>query len=67
MIFHSRSKLQEDEAHEFCIAVQREFAVRAHYFKPQTVQEQRWAMAGICNICQFETVAELISEGLANV
>lgn len=67
VILNPRAKLQEEEARAFCIAVQREFQIRAHHFKPKTVQEQRWATAGICNICQFETLAELIAEGLANV
>lgn len=54
----------EEGAKAFCIAVAREFGVRAKHFRPTTAQYRRWLQEGIRPIEQFETVGDMLAEGL---
>lgn len=56
----------EEGARSFCIVIAREFGVRAKHFRPTTAQERRWLQEGIRPVEQFETVGDMLAEGLCS-
>lgn len=60
----SISTPNEEVARAFCIAVAREFGVRARHFKPASAQERRWLQEGIRPVEQFETIGNMISASI---
>lgn len=54
----------EEGARQFCIELAREFAIRAKHHKPADARERRWLLEGIRPIGRFETIYDMLAEGL---
>jgi len=64
MILNFNAAQHERDAKDFCLAVQREFAIRSGAHKPASTRERKWLAEGMKPIHQFESVCEMIASGL---
>lgn len=58
MILALRDPDVDEKARAFCIAISREYTIRAGHHKPDTAEERRWLTEGIRPIHLFDTYIE---------